>query len=898
MADPCPSFDFGQGVFVPGNFDIDCAKNKCAAAATVAQSVSIKLESVVRAAVNKCSLKCEGALEDCYSCVLGEVNTALGEAAECYKGVIGLLVAEAAGALGDAGAVAELTCPPGYELSDLSIEGVDACTGQPYKINAQICEPKAEQETVQPPQQAALSSLVDSATGVAASGVTEGANETTTKGKIEAILGGTCPNTFGVTGATIDNTPKLNGPGQPGDIPALDPLSINWNDPDLCAALKAADAGGGAKSSSETFQEWFADELDRIGKEANANIAKLEGWLPSFASIPINSVVTIFAGIGLLVTGFMRTLAQKSQEFAGCPGGVGARIAARKQSLAFMSKWLGFDTSKADESADQAINYLCPVRLPSQAEANAAWLSNEISSEQWECFTKANNNVPWPQHLVVAAQRTRVSGHELSLLKRRGEISEEEFAAGMRENGYINAFDVSTTFDLTAFWPGASDLIRFMVRDVFDEQVVGRFQYDAEFAEKFAGSERAQKIAQGLGMTADDAKLYWRAHWDVPSNTQVYEMLHRLRPDHPDPEVRRVATTMDDARQVLAINDTLPFWRDRLLAISYRPLTRVDTQRAYFIGAINLAAVKSSYMDLGYTAERAEVLAEFTQRLKAIRSQNEPETKAAAAGAMSFAVMKDRLRQRGYDESQLTHAENYARNQAELRTKQLCLGAAKKRYMVGLISDAEAQAAVMATAGDPEQGFKVMEGWKCEKAARGKVLTASQLCKSFTNGLLPAAEYAAALVRLGYSTRDAGMIARNCDVARLDKLAKAAKRQQGEIVAANEKQRKAMEKQANDVRRAAEKAEREARKEKLRQDKLDARIAGIAAAMADKFGVGETEAGKQVQRHYQAALGGGTFSQEAAMDLINTAAKTFEGTTPQEFDAHAREVIGASRRLV
>jgi len=57
----------------------------------------------------------------------------------------------------------------------------------------------------------------------------------------------------------------------------------------------------------------------------------------------------------------------------------------------------------------------------------------------------------------------------------------------------------------------------------------------------------------------------------------------------------------------------MPWWRDKLKAISYHPLTRVDVRRVYRMGIINRDQVYRTYLDLGYNEEKAEWLTRFTE---------------------------------------------------------------------------------------------------------------------------------------------------------------------------------------------------------------------------------------------------------------------------------------------
>jgi hypothetical protein len=110
-------------------------------------------------------------------------------------------------------------------------------------------------------------------------------------------------------------------------------------------------------------------------------------------------------------------------------------------------------------------------------------------------------------------------------------------------------------------------------------------------------------------MSADWAKRYWRAHWNLPSPMQGYEMLHRLRPNRSD-----VPFTDKDLDTLLRISDYPKFFRERLKAISYQPYTRVDVRRMYQAGVLNEQDVYEAYLDLGYDEEHARNLTQFTIR--------------------------------------------------------------------------------------------------------------------------------------------------------------------------------------------------------------------------------------------------------------------------------------------
>ena len=77
-------------------------------------------------------------------------------------------------------------------------------------------------------------------------------------------------------------------------------------------------------------------------------------------------------------------------------------------------------------------------------------------------------------------------------------------------------------------------------------------------------------------------------------------MLHRGVIDH------------SELNMLLRAQDVMPFWRDKLVQIAYRRLTRVDIRRMYKQGVLTEREVFESYLEHGYIAENAERMTEFT----------------------------------------------------------------------------------------------------------------------------------------------------------------------------------------------------------------------------------------------------------------------------------------------
>jgi len=142
--------------------------------------------------------------------------------------------------------------------------------------------------------------------------------------------------------------------------------------------------------------------------------------------------------------------------------------------------------------------------------------------------------------------------------------------------------------------PPVADIITMAVREAFTPAIAERFGQYQDFPPDFA------KYAAMKGLDEDWAKRYWAAHWNLPSPQQGFQMLHRGVIDEGELDM------------LMRAQDIMPFWRDKLIQIAYRPLTRVDVRRMYREGVLNEREVFESYLDQGYAEENAERMADFT----------------------------------------------------------------------------------------------------------------------------------------------------------------------------------------------------------------------------------------------------------------------------------------------
>lgn len=291
--------------------------------------------------------------------------------------------------------------------------------------------------------------------------------------------------------------------------------------------------------------------------------------------------------------------------------------------------------------------------------------------------------------------------------------------------------------------PGPADQVRFAVREAFDPAAITKYGLGAAFPDQFA-----TEVAK-VGLSPTWALRYWYSHWVLPSTSQGFEMLHR--------GVINRETLLDLMRYA----DILPWWHDKLIAIAYSPYTRVDVRRMQAMGIIDRAAVKRSYLDLGFDDEKAENMTEFTIRFN--QAANRELTKAdildgLAKGLLTMDESEADLAALGYDEDEV---DFYVQRQ-DLKRQETLKTQYSARYKIlyvkNLIDEAGLRAEMVPlgfTAGEITELVKL---WEIEKRSKKETtleekerdLARADITDGYRRGIFSQAEARELLSKLGY----------------------------------------------------------------------------------------------------------------------------------------------------
>jgi hypothetical protein len=434
-----------------------------------------------------------------------------------------------------------------------------------------------------------------------------------------------------------------------------------------------------------------------------------------------------------------------------------------------LDKYLGVPALYLARGFQYDLNYLFPQTIPSETDFVNLFLSGFIDERSLECMVRANGSHYSWYKMLAGANRTRASNEQIIQLNRRGILNDEQAFAELRGNGVLEPFDRQNLYTASEAMPTVSDIVRFMVRDADDEQVAIKYGTDAALDSKYG--IQLQSWARGQGITDQVMKYYWRSHWEIPSNTALFEMFHRLRPGRNGGAIpNQVSVTAQDIKDALVVNDVLPFWAERLMEISYKPLTRTDAQRAYFIDAIDENELKDSYLDLGYNEDNADRLVRFTNQLKGKRKQATGGTEKAMAVLKYYKnfLLTDseataRLRNGGLSEKAAIDAMSIASKQRSNDSQLACIKGVHSKYKRFIYGDNEARQDLIAIGVPIENIDKLVANWNCERGNKPKELSAAQVCKAYKNELIDEMEYLRRLQAIGYGRDEAGIIFELCN---------------------------------------------------------------------------------------------------------------------------------------
>ena len=370
----------------------------------------------------------------------------------------------------------------------------------------------------------------------------------------------------------------------------------------------------------------------------------------------------------------------------------------------------------------------------------------------FDALYAANGQIPSPGQLLDLLNRQ--DGGEI---KGPAKYTKQYVEDTLRESALKDRY-IADIMELRYQLLGASDYIRFAVRDVYDAAARQKLTLDQDFPPGLAPKLVA------LGYSDTDAKDAWAAHWELPSPTQVYEMLHRGKL----PE----GVTVED---YLKSADYAPIWRQSLVDISYNPITRTDAKRMYKLRG-DFDALVANFRNNGYNEQDSKDLAEFTKEDVSLETRQEKEllvgpvkNKALAmyqSRRISAAELRSTLLQLKYPEEIVSRFITDMDFVRESDRRDDVAAAVKGSYIKALRSKDDTVAILKKTGYTDEGIAEVMESWDILREATElqphqevtRDLTKAEILQAFSDDIYDEDQTRGAISALGYDEAETNAI--------------------------------------------------------------------------------------------------------------------------------------------
>ena len=228
----------------------------------------------------------------------------------------------------------------------------------------------------------------------------------------------------------------------------------------------------------------------------------------------------------------------------------------------------------------------------------------------------------------------------------------------------------------------------------------------------------------------------------------------------------------------------MPFWRDKIIAISTSPFTRVDIRRMNKVGILDEAAVNRAYRDIGYNEERAKNLTDFTLKLNAGTEAEELKpfaaqirTRAEAMyldGLITAAELEEHLNATGINDKQVAAYVAEAEFMRVNNAQKVVREAIRKAYESGRLTAAQATERLKANGHTDAQIVPIMETWHAVRELRElsttehaeRDLTKAETLAAYADHLVTAEATIAHLKQLGYDDAEAALFVAMADLKR------------------------------------------------------------------------------------------------------------------------------------
>ncbi len=313
-------------------------------------------------------------------------------------------------------------------------------------------------------------------------------------------------------------------------------------------------------------------------------------------------------------------------------------------------------------------------------------------------------------------------------------LSDEQFYERMREHGYTDTRinEIKQVFEII---PPINDILTMVAKEAFEPDQINAYGLDQEFP-----TEQSQWLSK-QGLSEYWQKKYWIAHWDYPSPQQVLEMLHRGLID------------IDQVRDYYRVVEMPAYWREKLMLISYKPLTRVDVRRMHNLDVLSDQELVDAYKHEGYDTDNAVKLARFTIKYnqgsdkELTRSQIEQGYKSQI---ISRDDAKQTLKEIGYTEDNAEFILLYQDWKLIQEYNDEILALTKEQYKQNIIAENDVMKRLLQIGYTIDKINILIAQWDLLKIDNTKLPSKTDLDKMLTNAIISIEQYKIEMRKIGY----------------------------------------------------------------------------------------------------------------------------------------------------
>ena len=329
---------------------------------------------------------------------------------------------------------------------------------------------------------------------------------------------------------------------------------------------------------------------------------RLRGWMVSWLSLGIEAFADAIAKKAS--EQLSPTIAQLEQ--AGIPPALKPIIDEIKKptgeiaalsGMGFLNRVVG--SIKGDifeyftRELTRAFSYSANFYLPDPQLLLDYWLRNIIyNKEDLYNLMRYHGIPPEETDKLLKAKELRFPSEVVSLLALRDKAKYSKYWADVKALG-VDQERLEALQELAYKIPGVQDIIRYVVREAYSPEIYKAFGQDQEYP------GIAEADAEKAGVRPDHLMKEWIAHWDLPSVGNGFEMLHRGE------------ITQEELSLLLKARDIMPFWRDKLTAISWTIPTRIEVRMMAQLGLVDKAFIMDILAKDGLAEEYRSVVADM-----------------------------------------------------------------------------------------------------------------------------------------------------------------------------------------------------------------------------------------------------------------------------------------------